>query len=76
MKHLVHPISLHLQQQNNGKEKKNSGKRTQHAQLARNIITSVMKLRQGNVFTPVCHSVHRGVCLADPPDRYYSRQYT
>ena len=25
------------------------------------------KLRQGNVFTPVCHSVHRGGCLATIP---------
>ena len=24
-------------------------------------ITTAMKLQQGNVFTPVCHSVHRGV---------------
>ena len=27
-----------------------------------------MKLRQGNVFTPVCHSVHGG-CLADIPQQ-------
>ena len=25
-------------------------------------LPSATKLRQGNVFTPVCHSVHRGVC--------------
>ena len=29
-----------------------------------------MKLREGNVFTPVCHSVPRGcLCQVDPPDR-------
>ena len=26
-----------------------------------------MKLRQGNVFTPVCHSIHRGVCVSATP---------
>ena len=33
-------------------------------------LPSATKLRQGNVFTPVCHSVHRGVChtpLGRPP---------
>ena len=50
------------------------------------ILPPATKLRQGNVFTPVCHSVHRGgVCLwsrgvsttppgqtppADPPGRH------
>ena len=26
-----------------------------------------MKLRQGNVFTPVCHSIHRDVCVSATP---------
>ena len=44
------------------------------------LLPPATKLRQGNVFTPVCHSVHRGggVCLpqvpgggrADPPGRH------
>ena len=32
------------------------------------LVPSETKLRQGNVFTPVCHSVYRGRgCLADTP---------
>ena len=42
---------------------------SQHVKLFHSLIFSLllsaMKLRQGNVFTPVCHSVHRGgVCLS------------
>ena len=29
-----------------------------------------MKLRQGNVFTPACHSVHRGGVCHTPPGRH------
>ena len=46
-------------------------------------------LGQGNIFTPVCHSVHRGICLGpggwgcllpgvpggDPPDGYCCGRY-
>ena len=32
-----------------------------------------MKLQEGNVFTPVCHSVHRR-CLPHPPGRHPPRQ--
>ena len=36
------------------------------AKLAQNVLITARKrsLGQGNIFTPVCHSVHRGVCLS------------
>ena len=27
------------------------------------LLPPATKLREGNVFTPVCHSVHRGICV-------------
>ena len=34
------------------------------------LLPPATKLRQGNVFTPVCHSVHMGGGVADPPGRH------
>ena len=42
--------------------------------IHRKLLPPATKLRQGNVFTSVCDSVHRGV--SDSPDRHTSPQET